>query len=95
MALVASQRVRSEDILLVKNGDYTLFITHEALFQGWAKQMRLRGVVHSRTEINCAFTGLNIISITLGVASQIVVHDILDCRMPDSGLLSTTGNIII
>ena len=57
--------------------------------------MRLRGVVHSGTEINCAFTGLNILSIALGVAPQIVVDDILDCRMPDSGFLPTIGYIII
>ena len=95
VAHVASQRVRSEDILLIKIGDYTLLISHEAFLQSWAKKMRLRGVVHSSTEINCAFTGLNIFSIALGVAPQIVVDDILDCRMPDSGFLPTIGYIII
>jgi len=44
VALVASQRVRSEDILLIKIEDYTLLISHEAFLQSWAKQMRLRGV---------------------------------------------------
>ena len=97
MAHVASQRVRSEDVLLIKIDDYTLliFISHEAFLQSWAKKMRLRGVVHSSTEINCAFTGLNIFSIALGVAPQIVVDDILKCRVPDSGFLPTIGYIII
>ena len=68
--------------------------SHKALFQSWAKKMRLRGGVHNGTEINDAFTGLNIFSILLGVASQIVVDDIIDCRMPDSGflLLSATSS---
>ena len=57
--------------------------------------MRLRGVVHSRTEINCAFTGLNIFYIALDTAPEIVVDDILDSRMPDSGFFPTTGYIII
>ena len=92
MALVASQRVCSEDILLIKIGDYTLLVSHEVFLQSWAKKMRLRGVVHSSTEINCAFTGLSIFSITLGVAPQIVVDDILVCRMPDSGFLPTRGS---
>ena len=49
--------------------------------------MRLHGVVHSCTENNCAFTGLSIFYIALDTAPEIVVDDILDSRMPDSGFL--------
>ena len=95
MALVASQRLRSEDMQLIKIGDYTLLKSHKASFKSWTEKMRLRGVVHSSTVMNCAFTGLNIFSIAFGVAPKIVIDDILDCRMPDSGFLPTIGYILI